>query len=367
MEQLPMTPLEFGRKVGHSLMLALGLACGFVPAAAQAQAPTTATPQTEHLRVVGGLAGVNQFTRHEEPFWARVLPGLTHNRVTTEIVPFDKAGLTGPELLRAVQIGAAPFGTVILGLAAAAEPELELADLAGLNPDFDSLRRSVQGYRPRLAKLLKQKYDLELLAVYTYPAQVMYCTRAFSKLADLAGRRVRVAAGSQAEFIAALGARPVQMPFSQVVPGIKAGSVDCAVTGTMSGNTIGLHEVTSHIHPMALSWGLAAFVVQAERWRQLQPAVRAVLERELPILEREIWAEAQLETEDGLACNTGAARCKSGHKGRMTLVEDTPADHRLRLELLHQTAMPGWLQRCGAHCMPHWQTLLSSRPDLRAR
>lgn len=362
-----MTPLEFSRKVVFGLTLALGLACGLVPAAALAQAPAASESPKDHLRIVGGLAGVNQFTRHEEPFWARQLPGLTQDLVTTEIVPFDKAGLTGPELLRAVQIGAAPFGTVILSLAAVADPELDLADLAGLNPDFDSLRRSVQGLRPRVAKLLKQKYDLELLAVYTYPAQVVYCTRAFNKLADLAGRRVRVAAGSQADFIASLGARPVQMPFSQVVQGIKAGSVDCAVTGTMSGNTIGLHEVTSHIHTMALNWGLAAFVVQAERWRDLHPTVRAVLERELPILEREIWAEAQRETEDGLACNTGAARCKGGRRGQMTLVQDTPADHRLRLELLHQTALPVWLQRCGAHCTTHWQALLNQRPDLRAR
>ena len=26
---------------------------------------------TEHLRIVGGLAGVNQYTRHEEPFGRR--------------------------------------------------------------------------------------------------------------------------------------------------------------------------------------------------------------------------------------------------------------------------------------------------------
>jgi TRAP-type C4-dicarboxylate transport system substrate-binding protein len=133
----------------------------------------------------------------------------------------------------------------------------------------------------------------------------------------------------------------------------------------MSGNTIGLHEVTTHIHPMAMNWGLAAFVVQADRWKRLDPAIRATLERELPALERAIWAEAQAETEEGLACNTGERRCKSGKKGRMTLVQETPADHQLRLQVLQTKVWPGWLQRCNGECNDHWQSVVATRPELR--
>jgi TRAP-type C4-dicarboxylate transport system substrate-binding protein len=346
-----------------SWALAALLAClSSSPLAAE---PVMPSPAKEHLRVVGGLAGVNQFIRHEEPFWAQHLPRLTGGRATAEIVPFDKAGLSGSDLLRAIQIGTVPFGTVLLNLAASSEPEVNVADLAGLNPDFDSYRRSVQSYRPRLAQLLRDRYGLHMLAVYTYPAQVMYCAKPFGNLAELAGRRIRVAAETQADFVSALGAQAVRTPFSQIVSSVRSGSVDCAITGTMSGNTIGLHEVTSHIHPMALSWGLAAFVVQAERWNRLDPIVRATLERELPALERAIWAEAQAETEEGLACNTGERRCKSGKKGRMTLVHETPADHQLRLQILQTKVWPGWLQRCNGQCADLWQSVVATRPELR--
>ena len=80
-------------------------------ASAQAQAPKVAA---QHLRIVGGLAGVNQYTRHEEPFWTRDLARLSNGRATAEIVPFDRAGIRGQEMLRLVQLGAVPFGTALL-------------------------------------------------------------------------------------------------------------------------------------------------------------------------------------------------------------------------------------------------------------
>ena len=57
-----------------------------VPCAAQSAA-------TSHLRIVGSLAGVNQYTRYEEPFWTRELARLSGGRATAEIVPSDRAGI----------------------------------------------------------------------------------------------------------------------------------------------------------------------------------------------------------------------------------------------------------------------------------
>lgn len=311
----------------------------------------------EHLRIVGGLAGLNQYTRFEEPFWRQELPRLSQGRASAEIVPFDKAGLGGEEMLRVVQMGAVPFGTVLLSRSSAIEPELAAPDLAGLNPDFDALRRSVAAFRPRLASVLRDRYGAELLAVYVYPAQVTFCTRAFATLADLAGRRVRVSSASQADFVAALGAQPVQTPLAQVVPSIRSGTVDCAITGTMSGNTIGLHELTSHVHTMAVNWGMAAFVAHAGAWNELSAPLRALLERELPKLEQRIWQEAERETREGLACNAGQPSCVDGRKGRMTVVAPTPDDQQRRRDLLQSVVVPAWVQRCGAACAAHARTL----------
>ncbi len=332
-------------------LAALAMAC--LTSAALAQpAPR---PAEERLRIVGGLAGINQYTKHEEPFWTRQLPQLTGGRATAEIVPFDRAGLSGEELLSVVKMGAVPFATVLLSRSAVVEPELAGIDLAGLNPDIEAVKRTVAAYRPRLAELLRQRFGIELLAVYAYPAQVIFCARPMSSLADLKGRRVRVSSPSQADFISALGAEPVQTAFSQVVPSLRSGSVECAITGTMSGNTIGLHEVTTYIHPMAVSWGLAAFVANGASWAALSEPLRQTLSLELPKLEQRIWADSERETIEGLACNTGAPACRTGTKGHMKPVARTETDERRRVEILQSSVLPAWMRRCGEACAVTWR------------
>lgn len=332
---------------------------------ALAAASTARAEPVERLRIVGGLAGLNQYTRQEEPFWLRDLPRLTGGRAVAEIVPFDRAGLGGEEMLRLVQAGAVPFGTVLLSRSSAVEPELVGPDLAGLNPDFAAVKRSVAAYRPRLVQLLRERYGIELLALYLYPAQVTFCTRPFTGLSDLAGRRVRVSSASQADFVLALGAHPVQTPFAQIVPAIRNGTIDCAITGTMSGNTIGLHEVTSHVHTMAVNWGLAAFVAHGPAWTALSEPVRSALQRELPRLEQRIWDDSERETSEGLACNAGQDRCKAGRKGRMTLVQASRADDQRRVDILNGIVVPAWIKRCGQACSQQWRDLLSASSPVR--
>ena len=317
--------------------------------------PAGAAEPAVRLRIVGGLSGLHQYTRHEEPFWTRELARLTGSRASAEIVPFDRAGIRGQEMLRLVQLGAVPFGTALLSASATQDPELGAPDLAGLNPNIASSRRSVAAFRHYLQKMLQERYGIELLAVYAYPAQVIFCNKPLAGLADLARRRVRTAGPSQADLVEALGAVPVQTGFTEIVPNLNSGNIECAVTGTMSGNTIGLHEITTHIHSAPITWGLAAFVANGAAWEALPKDVQAVLRQELPKLEQAIWDEAARETGEGVACNTGTASCKSGRTGRMKEVPDSAADQRLRREILVSTVLPRWVQRCGPQCAQLWR------------
>jgi hypothetical protein len=92
------------------------------------------------------------------------------------------------------------------------------------NPDIDSLRRTVAlcrahltcsatiwqheshpDCRAALTEHLAQRYDVELLAIYAYPAQVLFCATQFRSLRDVAGRRARTCSVGQSEMMAALG------------------------------------------------------------------------------------------------------------------------------------------------------------------
>lgn len=328
---------------------------------AQAQAEPTV-----HLRIVGGLSGLHQYTRHEQPFWTRDLPRLSGGRASADILPFDQTGLSGNEMLRLMQVGAVPFATALLPLVATEDPELGAPDLAGLNPDMATLRKTVAAFRPYLERRLRERWGVELLAVYVYPAQVTFCNKPFRSLADLAGRRIRSSNLSQSDLIEALGAVPVQTTFAEIVPKLRSGDIECAITGTMSGNTIGLHQVTTHVHTMAANWGLAVFGANRAAWQALPPDIRTTLQRELPRLERSIWADADRETGEGLACNSGKPACVNGQKGQMEVVNENAADVRRWHDIVVSTVLPRWVERCGPQCAAVWNSTLGTVTGIQA-
>lgn len=322
----------------------------------------TPAPAPYKLRVVGGLAGVSQFTRWEEPFWTRELARLSGGRFSADIVPFDRAGIPAAEMLHLLQLGVVPFGTALMSSLGVQYLQYTAPDLAGLNPDIASLKQSLAAFRPYLEKNLRELHGIEVLAIYTYPAQVIFCKKPIASLAELSGRRVRVSSVGQADFVGALGAVPVNTAFNEIVVSLQNGHVECAITGTMSGNTIGLQSLTSHLHTMPLNWGLAVFGANRAAWDALPPDLRALLRSELPKLEAAIWDESARDTVEGIACNTGQDACTSGRKGSMVLVPLSAADERKRQEVFSAHVLPRWLKRCGTRCSEVWvQTVGSAR------
>lgn len=318
-----------------------------------ALAQTQAAP-VQTLRIVGGLAGVNQFTLHEEPFWTRDLLRLSAGRFDANIVPFDRAGVPADDMLRLIQFGVVPFGTVLMSSLSAQYPEYIAADLAGLNPDMASLKRSVASFRPYLEKMLRERHGIEALALYVYPAQVLFCKQPFSSLADLTGRRIRVSSATQADFVSALGGIPVLTGLAQMMANMASNNTECAITGAMTGNTLGLHEVTTHVHTLPITWGMSIFGANMAAWGALPPDLKALLSHQLPRLEAAIWIESERETAEGLSCNRGAANCSSGRKGQMMEVIATEQDKSRSQKIFATTVLVRWLQRCNSRCNETW-------------
>ncbi len=335
-------------------------------AATYAASPAASTRPIQTLRIVGGLAGAGRYARLERPFWTTELAKLSNGKFTAEVVPFDQAGIPGQDLLRMLQVGVIPFGTTLLSQMATVAPELNAPDLGGLNPDIASLRNAVASFRPHLQKSLRERYNVELLSVYTYPAQVIFCVRPLANLADIKGRRVRVSSATGADFISGLGGTPIITEYSEIMRNMTSGNTECAVTAAKSGNSIGLHEVTSQLYNLPITWGLSVFAANSNAWRAIDPELRALLERELPKLEQRIWVASERDTVEGIACNTGVGICDSGKKGTMTAVDPSLPDDRRRQQILRSTVLKNWVQRCGEKCATVWNQTLKSFTHLDA-
>lgn len=338
-------------------------------AAAPSGAPNTSTnvKGTVQLKVVGGLGNVSQFRDFEEPFWRHTFPRLTQGQALADIVAFDKAGIRAHESMRLMQLGVVPFGSALLTAIMTTDAELAAMDLAGLNPDMATLKRSVAAFRPHLTQVMRERHGIEVLAIYVYPAQVTFCRKPLKGLSDLSGRRVRVSTSTQADLMRSFGALPVQTEFSEVVPQMRSGQVDCAITGSMSGNTVGLHEVSTHVYSGAVNWGLSIFGANSAAWAALPADVRQVLQTALPQLEAAIWADAERQHSEGNACNTGQPGCPNGKPGHMTEVKPTPQEQQRLREAFRASVLPAWVERCGNACVPVWNRLLAPVAGVKAQ
>jgi TRAP-type C4-dicarboxylate transport system substrate-binding protein len=321
---------------------------------------------TIHLKVAGGLGQTDQFKEFEEPFWTRQLSAASGGKITAEVSPYDQDGMSGAELLQFTRLGAIAIGDVPLAQVASEDPEVAGIDLAGLNGDIHELRKSIAAYLPTMTKLYRERYNVDVLAVWTNPAQVLFCNREIHGLADLNGVKVRVASAAHGDFVRGLGGIDITTPYNALMDALKNHVADCAITGAISGYRLGLQRVTTHVDPVTVSWGPNILIANHTDWQMLGEPVRAFLRKQIDQLTDRIWASAEATSEEGIACVTGKGACPEGPSGHLILVPVTDADRELERAVLSKSVLPRWARLCGAACAAQWNDTIGKLWGLTA-
>lgn len=344
------------------LLITATLAAAFVATAAHAQD----LPKT-NLKVVGGLSNLTAYNDYEKPFWTKTVPELSNGQVTAEIKGFNEMGLKGPELLRLMSQGVIEFGTATLAYFASDNPINEAIDLAGLAPDAKTARAVTDVFEPVYAKVYGQGANVKLLGISTYPGQVLFCNAEVKGLADLKGKKIRTSSRTQAEFVQALGAASVTMPFGEVVPALQNKVVDCAITGSLSGYSAKWYEVATHLVALPINWNQQIHAVNQKAWDKLDPKVQTFLQTNMDKLVDDIWDAAARQTQEGYDCNTGAEACPYPVKGKMVLVEPTEEDRVLLKKVLTESVLPKWAARCSDQCVADFNATIGKELDVVAK
>jgi len=339
------------------------LAAGLATAAGGAVAQDM--PRTQ-LKVVGAWGNLLQYKNFEQPFWTKELADKSGGAVTAEITPFNEMGLKGAEIFRLMRLGVIDFGSTVLGYVAADDARNEAVDLAGLSPDIETARKVSDAYKPVYDKFYGERFGIKVLGIWPYSAQVLFCNGEIKGLADLKGKKVRTGNRTLAEFVEAFGGTGVTLAFNEVVPALQNKVVDCAITGTLSGNTAKWTEVATHIYALPLGWSHVMHAVNLKRWNSLDPKVRAFIEKEIVGLEDRIWKAAAEETEQGYICNAGKDGCTMGTKANMTVVPVSEADKALLNKALQEVVLPKWAGRCQGDCVPTWNDTVGKVVGLTA-
>lgn len=296
---------------------------------------------------------IPQYTRVDIPMLREELPKRSGGRISVTLASWPERNLTGPELLRVLRAGQIDVGGIALPTVAGDAPLLDIIDLAGLLSSHQMGRKVAEAVMPELNKEL-ERFNVRIIATYPFPAQVLFCRDAVTSLADVKGKRVRTPGGSQNDFFQSIGAQPVAIGFPEVYSALERGVVDCAVTGTATGNGARWYEVTKHMYALPIQWGVAAYGVNLGWWNKLDPAVRDFLQKVMTEVQEKQWALGLELTEDGIACNSGKKDgCKIGRVVEdkpMTITRASDADIAALKAALTAVVLPAWVKRCGERC-----------------
>ncbi|MEI8145833.1 MAG: TRAP transporter substrate-binding protein DctP [Alphaproteobacteria bacterium] len=202
----------------------------------RAQVPTLPPGPPVAIQMVTQLSpSIPQYLRVDIPMLREQLPVRSGGRISVTLASWPERNLNGPELLRVLRAGQIDVGGIALPTVAGDVPLLDIVDLAGLNTSHETARKVADAILPTLNQEL-ERVGVRIVATYPFPAQVFFCRDPITSLADLKGRRVRTPGGSQNDFMQSIGAQPVAIGFPEVYSALERGVVDCAVTGTATGN-----------------------------------------------------------------------------------------------------------------------------------
>jgi TRAP-type C4-dicarboxylate transport system substrate-binding protein len=339
------------------LATALG-ALAFTASAAVADNPVV-------LNAVGTWSSLTNYQKHEEPFFNTHLSAASEGQIIGKIQSQSGLGLKGFEIMRLVKNGVFDFAFGLPGYVAAENAIFEGADLSTLTQDIDTQRKVSDAYFATLETAFADIYNAKLLMLYPFLSQTLWCNGEVNGIADLEGKKIRVYSTTLGDFVEGVGGTSVTVSFSEVIPALEKGVVDCAITGTMSAYTANWNQVATHAYTLRVGWGLAFGAMNMDKWNSLSAEQQAFLTDEIATLNEAMWAETATEDDVAISCITGGA-CEVGEPGNMTLVQPSAEDLALRDKIATDVVLARWAERCGAECAANWNETVGPIQGLTA-
>jgi len=275
-------------------------------------------------------------------------------------------GIDDKTMLRLLRMGVMDFAMMDISKMAGDDPRFEGVDLAGLTLDTDRARAACEAYRGVLDRQMEKNWNAKLMAFGSSPPQVFWCRDMIDGLKDLSGKKIRVFNPSMRDFLAGIDATAVSMAFAEVVPALKQGVVDCAVTGSLSGNTAGWPEVTQSLYPMSLGWSIIVFAANKKNWDRLDPKVQDFLLEKFKVFENQMWDLNKKAIKEADNCNTGQGPCTLGKPASMVIVPVKPEEAEMHKKLVEDAVLAGWAKRCGNECAKEWNETVGKVLGLKA-
>ena len=310
------------------------------------------------LEVVGTWGFLDNYSKFEQPFWSTVMPEASGGKITSNVKPYTELGLSGYEVMAGVRTGSYDVVHALTSYSSQASPALEGIDLSGIIQDWDTYREAVNAYRPIIEREVREKYNAQIVNMYPFPSQQIYCnlgdrTITDVSLKDLAGLKIRTYSRTQGDFVEGLGAASITLPLAEVVPALERGVADCGVTGTQPAYNGNWGQVVTHNIQVRLGFAATFTAINLDVWNDMNEATQALILENAAEFESDAWTYMREIDEVSMACNT-TGPCEAGETSGMVAVVPSAEDQATLERIAIEFTVARWAERCGAECAQEW-------------
>jgi len=217
---------------------------------------------------LNAIYGPSSFHTQGAMNFAELAEQYTDGSVKITVHPGGSLGFKGPELLKVVKDGQVPMSDILMGVVAGSAHVFGISSLPRLVLDFDSARKLYEESKP-LYDAAAEKWNQKLLYAAPWPPSGLVTQKPIQSVEDLKGIKTRTYDKNGAEFLKALGAAPISLPWGEVYSSLRTGMIDSVLTSAESANNGKFWEVLSHFKKINYAYPLNMVTINLDYWNAL--------------------------------------------------------------------------------------------------
>lgn len=344
--------------------IAAGLALGAGAASAEIK--------KKNFTVVGTWGFLDHWKERESTFWNETLPKVSDGKYTANAKSQTEVGLSGFEIMKLLKIGTYDAVHGVTTYVAQDSPAIEGTDLAGVIQDINLYKDALEAYKPIIAREFKQKYGAQLLMLYAWPSQQLWCNLGDKSIKDfslkqLEGKKIRTYSTTLGDFIVGVGGSAVTIAFAEVVPALQKGVADCGLTGTLPAYNAKWWQVVTHNIRIRLGYASSFLAMNSKTWNSLGGEGQKLIMDQMPALEEAMWVATRANDKRGMDCNASGP-CDIGEPGGMVPIEPSAEDKKILQKVVQDFVVARWAKRCGTQkCLDDWNATVGKIAGIEAK
>lgn len=216
-------------------------------------------------------ATINDVQHEWQKEFVKELASRIGDQIETEIFPASQLGAI-PRMTEGVLFGTIESFITPTAFLVGTDPRFQIFGAPGLfdSPEHLSAVIHDSEYRQHLEEFVLNKGLRVIGAIFNSPL-ILLTTKPVKTLDEIAGLKVRTFASPlQTEPMSELGASPIPLALSEVVPALQSGNIDAMVAGMPILTAFKYYDVAQYVTDLQFAYVVSVAVVN-EAWFQAQP------------------------------------------------------------------------------------------------